>query len=113
MGASHKCFQPKDAPSPGPGGTGPRNAPPDFKAQKRSNDIHVSTSDPDARLYRKGNTDAQLSYMGHLLIGNRHGLARDARLSLAAGHGERETALAMMGDLNGRRRRTLTADKGL
>ena len=99
--ASHKSFQPKDAPPPGPGSTGPRNAPPDFKGTKRSNDTHASTSDPDARLYRKGNTGAQLSYQGHLLMENRHGLACDARLSLATGHGERDTALAMMGASKG------------
>lgn len=63
-------------------------------------------------MYRKGNTGAQLSYQGHLLMENRCGLACDARLSLATGHGERDTALAMMGDLKGRRRRTLAADKG-
>lgn len=110
--ASHKSFQPKDAPPSDPEGTAPRNAQVDFKGQKRSNDTHASTSDPDARLYRKGNTGAQLSYQGHLLMENRHGLARDARLSLATGHGERDTALAMMGDLKGQRRRTLAADKG-
>jgi transposase len=110
--ASHKSFQPKDAPPLGPDDTGPRNAPSDFKGQKRSNATHASTSDPDSRLYRKGNTGAQLSYQGQLLRENRHGLARDARLSLASGHGEGDTALAMMGDLKGRRRRTLAADKG-
>ena len=109
--ASHKSFKPKDTPPEDPDNTVPRNAPADFKGQKRSNDTHASTSDPDARLYRKGNTGAQLSYQGHLLMENRHGLARDARLSLANGHGERDTALAMMGDLKGRRRRTLAADK--
>ncbi|MDN5939251.1 MAG: transposase [Salinisphaera sp.] len=54
---------------------------------------------------------AQLSYQGHILMENRHGLVRDACLSLANGHGERDSALTMMGRLKGRRRRTLAADK--
>jgi IS5 family transposase len=109
--ASHKSFKPKDAPPTDPDNTPPHNAPVDFKGEKRRNDTHASTSDPDARLYRKGNTGALLSYQGHILMENRHGLVRDARLSLANGHGERATALAMLADLKGQRRRTLAADK--
>lgn len=93
--ASQKSFRPKDDP-PDAQGPGPRNAQPDFKGQKRSNDTHASTSDPDARLYRKSNNNgAQLSYMGHVLMEHRSGLVRGARVSLASGRGERETALAM------------------
>lgn len=53
------------------------------------------------RAFRKGDTGAQLSYQGHILMEHRHGLVRDARVSLVSGHGERDMALAMMGDLKG------------
>lgn len=108
--ASHKSFRPKDEPPAG-GGSGPRNAQPDFRGQTRSNDTHAATSDPEARLFRKGNTGAQLSFMGHVLMEHRSGLVRAARVSQADGHGERQTALAMLRELPGRRRRTLAADK--
>lgn len=109
--ASQKSFRPKDD-TPDDPGPGPRNAPPDFKGHKRSNGTHASTSDPDARLYRKShNTGAQLSYMGHVLMEHRSGLVRSAHVTLAGGRGEREAALAMLGKLGGRRRRTLAADK--
>jgi IS5 family transposase len=107
--ASHKSFRPKDGP---PDDTsGPRNAPPDFKGQRRKNDTHASTSDPDARLFCKGNTGAQLSYQGHVLMEHRSGLVRAACVSRATGYGERETALKLLNKLRGRRRRTLAADK--
>lgn len=68
-----------------------RNAPPDFKGQKRKNDSHASTSDPDSRLYREGNTGAQLSYQGQMtMMEHRNGLVRGACVSQATGHGERE-----------------------
>jgi transposase len=107
--ASHKSFRPKDGP-PDAGGS-PRNAPPDFKGEKRRNDTHASTSDPDSRLFRKGNTGAQLSYQGHILMEHRSGLIRAACVSRATGYGERETALTLLKQLHGRRRRTLAADK--
>ncbi len=82
--ASQKSFRPKDGPPDDPG-PGPRNAQPDFKGQKRSNDTHASTSDPDARLYRKShNVGAQLSYLGHVLMEHRSGLVRGAHVTLAA-----------------------------
>jgi transposase len=108
--ASHKSFRPKDEPPSGGGGQ--RNEAADFRGQARKNDTHASTSDPDARLYRKGNTGAQLCYQGHVLMENRSGLVRDARLTHASGHGERDAALAMVKALPGRRRRTLGMDKG-
>lgn len=104
-------FRPKDDP-PDAQEPGHRNAQPDFKGQKRSNDTHASTSDPDARLYRKShNSGAQLSCMGHMLMEHRSGLVRRARVSLACGHGKREKALAMLSALSGCRRRTVAADK--
>ena len=108
--ASHKSFRPKDEPPSGGGGQ--RNEPADFRGQARKNDTHASASDPDARLYRKGNTGAQLCYQGHVLMENRSGLVRDARLTHASGHGERDAALAMVKALPGRRRRTLGMDRG-
>jgi transposase len=107
--ASQKSFRPKDGP-PHDGG-GPRNAAPDFKGQTRKNDTHASTSDPDSRLYRKGNTGAQLSYQGHVLMEHRNGLVRGACVSAASGHGERDSALRLLKQLKGTHRRTLAADK--
>jgi hypothetical protein len=74
-----------------------RNAPADFRGQKRSNDTHQSTTDPDARLYRKGpGMEARLCFIGHGLMENRSGLIIDARLTRVSGHAERLAALDMM-----------------
>ena len=93
--ASMKSFRPKDG-----GGEPPaagRNGERDFHGEKRRNETHASTSDPDARLYRKGlGQAAKLAYMGHVMMENRHGLAVDTRLTLATGTAEREAALAMV-----------------
>ena len=78
-------------------GGGGRNAEADFHGQKRSNDTHASTTDPDARLYRKGQgKEAKLCFMGHGLMENRNGLLVDACLTLADGHAERVAALHMI-----------------
>ena len=110
--AGHKSFKPKrkggQTPPDDPG-----NPTVDFTGQKRSNKTHASTTDPDARLFRKSNgTEAKLCYAGHLLMDNRHGLAVDARLTQATGTAEREAAVLMAGNLPGKRRVTLGADKG-
>lgn len=107
--ASQKSFRPKDGP-PG-GGGGLRNAAPDFKGHQRKNDSHASTSDPESRLFRKGNTGAQLSYQGHVLMEHRNGLVRGACVSQATGYGERASALKLLKQLDSRQRRTLAADK--
>ncbi len=74
-----------------------RNADVDFKGQKRSNDTHASTTDPEARLYRKGpGKEARLSFMGHALAENRHGLVVGTTATTATGTAEREAALAML-----------------
>lgn len=107
--AGHKSFQPKD----GSGGSAP-GGPGDFKGQRRSNQTHQSTTDPDARLYRKGDSQpAELCYLGHVLSENRNGLAVGGMVSLATGTGERESALTLLGPPGpkGRRRMTLGADK--
>jgi transposase len=105
--ASQKSFQRKDGGSDGDGR--------DFRGEERKNDTHASTTDPDARLYRKSNgAESRLAYLGHLLIENRHGLIADARATLADGFGEREAATGMLHDEWQRapgRRRTLGADK--
>jgi transposase len=97
--ASMKSFVPKDGggkpPSTRHGGG--RNAERDFHGEKRKNDTHSSTTDPDARLFRKGaGKEARLCHMGHLMTENRNGLIVDARLTEANGTAERTTALDMI-----------------
>jgi transposase len=109
--ASMKSFRAKDGggDQPPKGRNGERN----FRGEKRSNETHASTTDPDARLFRKGpGQAAKLAFMGHVLMENRSCLVVDARLTHATGTAEREAALAMVGDVPGRRRITLGADKG-
>jgi transposase len=91
-----------------------RNAEVDFHGQKRSNETHVSRTDPEARLYRKGpGKEAKLCFMGHALMENRNGLVVDACLTQADGHAEREAALAMIEPRADRPGRiTLGTDKG-
>lgn len=110
--ASMKSFRPKDRTDDPPGGGG-RNEQADFHGQKRSNETHMSTTDPDARLYRKGvGKEAKLSFMGHGLMENRSGLLVDACLTPANGHAERMAALVMIERHADRPRRiTLGADK--
>jgi len=110
--ASHKSFKPKDGPpSEPPAG---RNAESSWHGQKRSNDTHASTTDPEARLYRKSNnTAATLCYSGHLLMEHRSALIVDAELTFADGYAERATALEMLSKLPAMaRRRTVAGDKG-
>ena len=111
--ASHKSFKPKDGPPPSEGQAG-RNAEVQWHGQKRSNDTHVSTTDPEARLYRKSNnTAATLCFTGHLLMENRYALIVDAELTFADGYAERATALEMLARLpKSHRRRTVAGDKG-
>ena len=109
--AGHKSFKPKNS-KPGKPPDDPGNPTVDFTGQKRSNETHVSTTDPDARLYRKSHgTESKLCYSGHVLMDNRHGLAVDVRLTEATGRAEREAALDMAIELPGMKRRTLGADK--
>ena len=135
--ASMKSFQPKagaegsEPPGAGSSGSGEasaeaqaceaaapadkgRNAEVDFHGQKRSNETHGSVTDPDARLYRKGEgKEAKLCYMGHALMENRSGLVVEASLSRADGHAERNAALSMIEPRADRAVRiTLGADKG-
>ena len=111
--ASLKSFRPKDGSDEPPTGGG-RNAEADFHGRKRSNDTHASTTDPDARLYRKGpGKEAKLSFIGHGLMENRSGLLVDACLTSADGHAERVAGLHMIEPHAERPKAiTLGADKG-
>lgn len=118
--ASMKSFKPKvkggnppddGAPPPGAG----RNAEVDFRGERRTNETHASTTDPDARLFRKSRgTGAVLCFMGHALMENRSGLVVDAALTRATGTAERVAALAMLEGVAREtgRRVTIGADKG-
>jgi transposase len=113
--ASMKSFVPKDGSKPpsgkGRSGDGGRNAERNFHGEKRKNDTHSSTTDPDARLFRKGaGKEAKLCHMGHLMTENRNGLIIDARLTEANGTAERATALDMIED-NARPGSTVGGDK--
>jgi len=108
--ASMKSFRPKDDPGSSP--SGDRNPEVDFRGDKRTNDTHASTTDPDARLYRKGRgQESRLCFMGHVLMENRNGLAVDCRLTPANGTAEREAAKEMVQAVSGLHRITVGADK--
>jgi transposase len=95
--ASLKSLEPRDGGDSNEPPTGGRNAEVDFRGEKRSNQTHVSTSDPDAMLYRKGpGMEAKLCFIGHALMENRHGLFVDTRLTRVSGHAERLAALEMI-----------------
>ena len=96
--ASMKSFRRRDGGEPPSGGGGGRNEEADFRGEKRSNATHASTTDPDAKLYRKGpGQEAKLCFLGHALMENRNGLFVDARLTRVSGHAERLAALDMIG----------------
>lgn len=110
--ASHKSFVPKDGPDDQTPSGGGRNAQSDWKGKKRSNETHASTTDPDARLYKKSdNAPAILCYQGHVLMENRSGLVVGAVASHANGTAERTCAVRLLECLPGRHRKTLGADK--
>jgi transposase len=107
--ASHKSFRSRDQDPPPSGGGNPTV---DFHGQRRRNDTHQSTTDPDARLYKKAQgREARLGYLGHVLMEHRSGLIVNATVTPADGHGERDAAVMMIGTLRGRRRITVAADK--
>ncbi len=111
--ASHKSFVRKDgSDDSGTGGAGGRNALADWKGKPRSNDTHASTTDPDARLFRKSkSTAAILAFQGHLLMEHRSGLVVGALVTHADGFGERRAALAMLDTVPGAHPKTVAADK--
>lgn len=110
--AGHKSFKKKGA-SPSKPPDDPGNPTVDFHGEKRSNKTHASTTDPDARLYRKTRGgEPKLCYLGHVLMENRNGLVMGARVTEADGHGERVAALGLIARIPGDRRVTLGLDKG-
>lgn len=110
--ASLKSFQPKAKVPPAPPSDDPGNPSVDFRGEKRTNATHASTTDPDARLYKKAKgQEAKLGYLGHVLMENRNGLIVDTRLTQATGTAEREAAVEMVADLPGQSQITVGADK--
>ncbi len=111
---SVKPIEPAKGPGDEPPRSGGRNAEADFHGTTRSNTTHASTTDPEAKLYRKSaGTEARLAFLGHALMENRCGLVVDACLTQANGHAERLAALAMIEKRADRPRAvTLGADKG-
>ncbi len=96
-----------------PPASGGRKAEVDFKGEERRNDTHASTTDPDARLYCRGNGQvAQMASLGHALMENRNGLCVGATVTETDGWGERSAALELVEAFSGKRRITLGADKG-
>jgi transposase len=105
---SFKKVDREDAPPP----DDPGNPTVDFHGERRSNTTHASTTDPDARLARKGRgKEAKLSYTGHILMENRHGLAVDVTLFPATGTAEREAAIELVSELPESGRITVGGDK--
>src|SRR5437870_3658333 len=109
--ASQKSFKPKGTHGPPP--DDPKNPTVNFHGETRRNDTHQSTTDPDARLYKKaGGREAKLAYLAHLLTENRHGLIVDTAVTAASGTAERDAAIGMLGELPlTTRRLTVAADK--
>lgn len=96
--ASHKSFKPKGTDGPPP--DDPKNPTVNFHGQQRRNDTHQSTTDPEARLYKKAvGREAKLGYLAHLLTENRHGFIIDTAVTGATGTAERDAAIAMLGEL--------------
>jgi len=109
--ASIKSFRRKDGSDDDLQGPG-RNAERNFHKEKRSNETHQSTTDPEARLYKKGDGQpARLCYIGHVMMENRNGLAVDGTVTQARGTAERQAALAMLDRRTGGGRITLGGDK--
>ncbi|MBE2887214.1 IS5 family transposase [Geobacter anodireducens] len=108
--ASIKSFKPRDDDQEPPAGKNPTR---DFRGEKLVNDTHASTTDPEAKLYRKSSThEAKLSFAAHVLTENRNGLVMVSTVTEADGFAERDAAEKMLGSVvNGKRRITVAADK--
>ena len=109
--AGHKSFKKKDEKKPKKP-TDPGNPSIDFRGEKRTNDTHASTTDPEARLYRKSNGEtSKLCFVGHVLMENRNGLAVNSRVTQATGRAEHEAGVAMLAEIPGKGRATIGGDK--
>ena len=107
--ASQKSFRPRDEEPPADGGGNPTV---NFHGERRRNATHQSTTDPDARLYKKAmGREARLGYLGHVLMEHRSGLVVNAMVTPADGYGERDAALVMVAAVPGRHRITVAGDK--
>jgi transposase len=110
--AGQKSFRRKDGTDAGPTDTDPGNPTVNFHGESRKNDTHESTTDPEARMARKGDgKEAKLSYAAHVLMENRSGLVVNMRVTLATGTCERAASIDMVQDIPGQHRVTLGADK--
>jgi transposase len=109
--AGQKSFKSKTDAAPVPPDD-PGNPSVDFRGERRTNATHASTTDPEARLYKKAaGQEAKLCFLGHVLMENRHGLVVNTRLTPATGRAEREAALALVRERPGRQRMTVGGDK--
>lgn len=111
--ASQKSFQPKDQPKGGKSGPDdPGNPTVNFHGEKRSNQTHQSTTDPEARLARKAHgQEAKLAFCGNAMTENRHGLVVETELEIASGTAERDAALEMIDRIEGQQQITVAGDK--
>lgn len=110
--ASLKSFRPKDGSGKPPEGS-TSNPFVDFRGEKRKNDTHASTTDPEARLATKGyGQTAKICHMAHVQMENRYGLVVDCEVNAPSGHAEREASLLMMQRWKSEKNKTLGADKG-
>jgi len=111
--AGHKSFKKKEGGEnqKPPEDNDPGNPTINFRGEKRGNDTHQSTTDPESRLHRKGGKESHLSYLGHVLMENRNGLVVEAVLSQATGTAERDEAVKMIGTVAHGHRVTVGADK--
>lgn len=108
--AGHKSFKKKGSKRKPPEDGG--NPTVDFRGEKRSNTTHESTTDPDAKLYRKSfGTESKLCYFGHVLMDNRHGLAVGGRVTQATSYAERDAAIELLAKTRSRGRPTVGGDK--
>ncbi len=110
--AGQKSFKRKTDAAPVPPPDDPGNPSVDFRGERRTNATHASTTDLEARLYKKASgQEAKLCFLGHVLMENRHGLVVNTRLTQATGTAEREAALALIRERSGRQRVTVAGDK--
>ncbi len=110
--AGQKSFKKKTDVPPASPPEDPGNSSVDFRGERRTNATHASTTDPEARLYKKAaGQEAKLCFLGHVLMENRHGLVVNTRLTPATGTAEREAAIALVDGRPTTRRITLGGDK--
>jgi transposase len=107
--AGQKSFKPRAGAQPSPTDSNAGNPSLNFRGQRRTNDTHVSTTDADAKLYKKAKgQEAKLAFLGHVLMENHNGLVVETRLTAASGTAEREAALQMMEEKRKQKRGRLT-----